>query len=221
MRRIEMNKTRIVAGTAGLTAVLAGGVYLIVGAVTGGATATTSAQATSGPASTSGVASGSPGKSSARSDVMGPALPGPSLTPIPTSTAERLARVRDEAKKHTVKVKHPLIKLPAAPGEVAVTDHGSVQQDGKTLRIVTARKDLTGYDELAWVADDGTKVGNARCSQKFRLSNEEAPEERPTLLLCWRTSEKKSVYTVAVDVKKRPSKAESVAAIDRAWSRLG
>jgi hypothetical protein len=70
------------------------------------------------------------------------------------------------------------------------------------------------------VTDDYTKVGNVNCTQKIRLSANVKPKERPTLLICWRTSAQKSVYTVAVKRDGQPSQAKSVAAIDKEWARL-
>jgi hypothetical protein len=87
--------------------------------------------------------------------------------------------------------------------------------------VMSARKNLAGYRELGWVAGDGERVGSATCSQTFRFSAGMAPAEKPALLVCWRTSAGRSVYTVATNPGGRPSKQASVAAIDKQWKRLG
>jgi hypothetical protein len=104
---------------------------------------------------------------------------------------------------------------------VTVTTYGVTNQDRRTMSVVSARADLTGRRELGWVVDAGIRVGSSRCTQTFRIEPGSAARERPTLLLCWRTSAQRSVYTVAIDLDGRPSKQESVAEIDRVWATLG
>jgi len=104
---------------------------------------------------------------------------------------------------------------------LTVTDSGSLPKDHHTLRVVSARGDLSGQRELAWVADSGHQVGDARCTQNFRIGPSAAPRVRPTMMLCWRTSAHRSVYTVAVDVQHPPSEKASVATIDQVWGQLG
>ncbi len=109
----------------------------------------------------------------------------------------------------------------AISASVTVTSSGSMPKDHHTLRVVSARADLSGQRELAWVADAGQPVGDARCTQNFHIGPKATARVRPTLLVCWRTSPDRSVYTVAVDVDHRPSAQASVAVIDDVWSRLG
>jgi hypothetical protein len=40
------------------------------------------------------------------------------------------------------------------------------------------------------------------------------------MLVCWRTSARRSVVTVAVAEQGRPSSGDSVAVIQREWARL-
>jgi hypothetical protein len=130
---------------------------------------------------------------------------------------------RDFAKKHQVTVKKPLSRPgpPAAPiKDLKVSEKGDVAKDRKMIRLVSARSDLTGQRELAWVAGEGEKVGKARCTKTIKLSNNAKARERDNLLLCWRTSAEKSVYTVMVDLSGKPSKKESVAAIEKQWSKM-
>jgi len=107
------------------------------------------------------------------------------------------------------------------PAAVQVTNSGSLPRDHHTLRVVSARGDLTGQRELAWVADAGHPVGDALCSQNFRFNPGSSAGPRPTMLICWHTSADRSVYTVAVDIDHPPSERASVATIDRVWSTLG
>jgi hypothetical protein len=102
-----------------------------------------------------------------------------------------------------------------------VSESGTLPKDRRTLKVVSARGDLTGSKELLWVADGGHPVGNARCSQKFRFNSKSDVTEKPTLLICWRTSATRSVYTVAVTLDGRPSEQASVATIDKVWAQLG
>jgi hypothetical protein len=142
------------------------------------------------------------------------------ITALPQKADERL----DAAKKagaHDIKPQHPVIRAEGAGLDVKVSENGDVRKGGKMLRVVSAHGDLTGYNELAWVADAGRPFGDADCSQNFRLSNEQVPKVRPTLMVCWRTSAKRSAYTVSVDLKGHPSKTEAVGAIDKAWKSLG
>jgi hypothetical protein len=152
------------------------------------------------------------------------AAPTPSPTPSPvhrkTDAERKKAMVGKAAAEARNLVKQP---LPPAGGTAASVSNVTVTRTGKpgnSLKVVSAGQDLTGYRELAWVADEGEAVGDARCTSTIRLSNAAEPRERPTLLLCWRTSATKSVYTVAVDSKGRPSKKASVAAIDERWAKL-
>jgi hypothetical protein len=92
-------------------------------------------------------------------------------------------------------------------------------QEGHTLKVASAPLDLTGYRELAWVRG-GERHGAATCTQKITVSPDVPPKVKPTLLICWRTSAKKSAYTVAVDFQGHPSATESVAALTKAWAAI-
>ena len=69
---------------------------------------------------------------------------------------------------------------------VSVMDLGSMPKDHHTLRIVSARGDLTGQRELKWAADAGHLVGTARCTKNFRIGTQPSASVKPTMLLCWR-----------------------------------
>jgi hypothetical protein len=149
----------------------------------------------------------------------GPAALTTSATPV--SDAERIASARAAA-KHSRPIQHPLpAVVPATPAsDLRVKNIGSAQA-GQTLRIVSAKSDLTGQDELAWVADGGAKVGAAWCSQNFRFADQAKPQHKPNLLVCWHTSPARSVYTVMVNMAGKPSRAASAAAIAKEWRKLG
>src|SRR5690348_5422495 len=53
---------------------------------------------------------------------------------------------------------------PESVAKVKVTSSGSIAKDKATLKVVTAHTDLTGQRELAWAADAGHPVGDARCT---------------------------------------------------------
>ncbi|WP_229069765.1 hypothetical protein [Actinoplanes sp. DH11] len=142
-------------------------------------------------------------------------------TPSPAkhvTTQERIERAREAAAKDGVKIQSARKPDPATK---PATDIKVVKAKAKgtgIMRVVTAKGDLTGQRELLWAADKGKKVGEAKCTQNFKFSNESSSQERPTLLLCWRTSADRSVVTVAVSEEgSKPSAAKSVAEIERQW----
>jgi hypothetical protein len=223
---LKQPRRRQVSAAAGLVAVaVAGSAYLLRDSPTGrsenvGATQPAASADGVTPSAAASVAAdtSTPATSATGATTTPPEVPS-TRTTEPRTADERLAAAR-KAGENDVKVQRPLIRTPTAGGDVTITERGDVRKSGKTLRVVTAKTDLTGYGELGWVADGGVKVGNASCSQTFRLSNEQTGKVRPTLMVCWRTSAERSVYTVSVNVHGRPSKAESARAIDVAWAKL-
>jgi hypothetical protein len=182
------------------------------------------AAATDSPATAS--AAGSTVASAAASGSASVAPAAESGTPAPTkpkSKKEQVEEVKGTAAKNTAKrVKRPLPPVADAVSadDLTVTTRGSLQKNKATLKIVSAEQDLTGQRELAWVADRGKRVGMAQCSQNIRLSPDVPPQVRPTMVICWRTSAAKSVYTVAVDLKGKPSAKDSAAEIAKVWKKL-
>jgi len=117
--------------------------------------------------------------------------------------------------------RRPAYTGPTVPAtQITEEKVGDIRKDRSDMRIVSARGNLTGQGALAWVVDDGEKVGHAHCTQKIQLSNNPKPKVRPTLLLCWRTSATRSVYTLAVNLDGPPSKKASIAALEKAWAKL-
>jgi hypothetical protein len=213
-------RTKALVGIACL-AVLGGGAFLITDEVSGDhATTVTTGSGTLEPSATSTTAP----KIADPSD----GAPLPSTTSAPArekSLGERLATARSANARAGTEVRRPLPPqngtAMVAADELTVTKSGSLVKDGATLQVVSARHDLTGQRELSWAADDGRAVDKVRCTQNFRFSAGTPAVEKPMLLLCWRVSAARSVYTIAVTVKGRPSTAVSAAAINRRWAKLG
>ncbi|MCY1145359.1 hypothetical protein OWR29_45785 [Actinoplanes sp. Pm04-4] len=220
----KISRRRMVVGGVGLAAVLGTGAILLTANSERDSTAT--APNPTPAASSSPASSPSPdapaGSASSAPASAGPAVPSPAVSASPKTLQERLAAARSANKRLGTEPRHaPPPNGNEIHSAVTVKNQGDIRKGGKTLRIVSARQDLTGLRELAWVADEGKPAGKARCTQNIRLYNNPKPRERPTLLLCWRTTADKSVYTVAVDVNERPSTAESLKAIERRWAEMG
>lgn len=224
MRNLSRRRKQAIAGAAGLAVVL-GGATVAATQRYGHQDATVAVEAPPPADDVTASPTPSPTGSSASATPKPEAAstkPAPTLS-LPPDAAERVADARAAAAKDGVPVKRPLPQptVPEIPDdEVTVRESGSVRKDKATMRLVSARGDLSGQRELGWVADRGEKYGDALCSQTITLSNM-PPERKPTLLICWRTSAKKSVYTVMVSLDGRPSRPKSVAAIDAEWKRLG
>ncbi len=134
---------------------------------------------------------------------------------------ERIDAAREAMAKKGVKLTRPLEAKPhpGATGEATTSTSGSLNKDGIT-RVTTAKYDLTGQKDLLWAADGGKKVGPASCTQKFRFSRDAPAQERSTMLMCWRTSAKKSVVTVTVEKTGRPSVKSNLEVLSREWAKL-
>jgi hypothetical protein len=174
-----------------------------------------------GPTSTVGL----PGAAVGADLVAVPAAPattapvaatGPATEPS-LSTSQRVANAK-AAKRVPVLRPLPEKVEPVPRSEIHVRQITG-QRTGRTLRIVSAKGDMTAQDELAWV-DGGHRAGPVTCTQDFRFSGDAPAQFRPTMLVCWRTSATKSVYTVMVDQRGKPSESASVAALSREWRTL-
>lgn len=228
-RRIRRRKQAFI-GVAGLT-VLGAGSFLVTSQVADNAKTETKDAAALAPVA---PVDETPSESAP------PASPSASAVPSPSASAEPPAATPSPTRSHSKTVKerikaaraaaaangHPVqraltpSKAVAKAGPVTVKTIGSLNEDGATMRVISAKYDLTGQREMLWAADDGEPVGNARCTQNFHFSNNAVASERPTMLLCWKTSAKKSVVTVAVTKEGRPAKPASAAAIDKLWRTL-
>lgn len=146
-----------------------------------------------------------------------PATSVPSSSVAPVDAAAAAARAKAKAAPMATSTS----SATAGTTPVSVVTLGSLPVNHRTVRVVSARTDLSSFRELAWRADAGRAVGDARCTQSFRFNSSMPPGERPTTLLCWRVGAGKSVYTLSVNLDEHPSEAESVALLDRAWNELG
>jgi hypothetical protein len=204
----------LVPGVAGLTA-LGVGVLAVTGNDTEHRPARPDAVVTGAPAPDPSVVTGSDqvvrAEATRRAEEVQNLM---SAGKVPQGVAEKWADARTAVERAGTGPRRPLPVVPGAVTRPTVRTIGNI-------RVTSARADLTGQGELAWVADQGERVGDAHCSQKFRLSIDDPAVTRPSLLVCWQTSATKSVYTVVVDRNGRPSRPASVAAIARAWSDLG
>ncbi|WP_436527524.1 hypothetical protein [Actinoplanes sp. HUAS TT8] len=213
MRHADLLPKRAVLGLAGLATVL-------------GATACQSPGSTPEPAAGKApvaATSSPPAEQQVVGSVQGMSAPERPMGPVaPKSTSERLSDARGANERLGTTVRRPREKAPTAvdPSKVRRVEIGSVQKDKHLMRIVSSKQDLSGYAELAWVADNGEPHGDANCSRMIQVSDS-PPKAKPTLLICWRLTPKKSVYTVAVDLRTNPTAKASVTALDREWKRMG
>ncbi|RSM54667.1 hypothetical protein DMB66_37185 [Actinoplanes sp. ATCC 53533] len=233
-RRIRRRKQAFI-GVAGL-AVLGAGSFLVTSQVADNAKTETkdaAALVPVAPVDETPSESAPPAAPSASAVPSASAAPSPSasakppvVTPSPSrshskAVDERIKAARAAAAADGHPVQRALTPSKAAKtGPVTVKTIGSIYEDGATMRVLSAKFDLTGQREMLWAADDGEPVGDARCTQNFHFSNNRVPGERPTMLLCWRTSAKKSVVTVAVVKEGRPAKPASAAMIEKVWRTL-
>ncbi|GIF39683.1 hypothetical protein BC793_102358 [Actinoplanes xinjiangensis] len=235
--RSRRHRLRTAAGITGLAALLGAGAYATTSRIVGdGDTETRDvtavgqpAQRATGPAeptvSSSAPTPGAGGSAPSTGSATGAAQPvnPPAAEPTESkSVRQQIVEAREKAAKDGIRVQRARTPAPdvAAPvGEV--TEATEPFQDNGTLRTISARYDLTGQRELLWIANEGKKVGDARCTQKFQFSNNTTPRERPTMLLCWRTSQDKSVMVLAVTPEGRPDARDAVAKLDTRWRAMG
>jgi len=229
MSQHDSNRRRkqVVLGVVGLAAVLGAGAYVITAQVMDHRSATTTSD-TAALAPMVGAAPETPTEAPAASATASPSVTSspsaapPSTTPSPsrgTSVDDEIRKAREKAAKDGYPLQRALTAAPHAESG-PVSERSEPRPDG-SLRIITAKFDLSGQRELLWAADRGEAVGDSHCTQNFHFSHNTKPAIRPNLLLCWRTSAERSVATVLVDQKGKPSIAESVQIIDREWAKLG
>ncbi|GAA0510627.1 hypothetical protein Ade02nite_46020 [Paractinoplanes deccanensis] len=229
-RRRKQRAKQAAVGVAGL-AVLGAGAFFVTTQVAGrnagtetrdaGALAPMASPATGVPPSTAPSA-----EPTAEADTVAPSKgavkQSSSPTPAPSrslSVEEQIKEAREKAAKDGHPVQRALTAAPnAKPGPV--NKRNETLPNG-TLRVITAKHDLTGQGELLWAADKGKKIGQISCTQNFKFSNNSKASVRPNMLLCWRTSAGKSVVTVLVDQDGKPSTEKSAEVINSEWAKLG
>jgi len=226
MSEHDSNRRRklVLLGVAGLAAVLGAGAYVITAQLLDHRNATTTSD-TGALAPMITPASETPAETPQASMAASPSasVAPPSATPSPSpssSVDDEIRKAREKAAKDGFPLQRPLTAGPHAESG-PVSERSVARPDGGSLRIITAKFDLSGQRELLWAADRGKVVGDARCTQKFHFSDTMKPAVQRNLLLCWRTSAERSVATVMVDLTGKPSTAESLLIIDREWAKLG
>jgi hypothetical protein len=144
-----------------------------------------------------------------------------SLEPPPAEetdeqTRKEIRKARDKAAAEGVPLKRPLAGSTATAGAV---NERSTMIGSTSVRVMTARMDLTGQPPLNLVAGRGEGVGSGvTCTNRIRFSLDEPAVERPTLLLCWRTAMNRSVVTMAVTPKGQAPTAAIVDLMNREWA---
>jgi hypothetical protein len=230
-------RNRLAVISVAAAVVLGGSAYLVTSrvgdrdgdTVTGDTGALAPAAASPLPSPTSSVApSSSAAPSSAAPSSAAPRSPSKRATATrPTraaSTAEvrrQIDRARQKAAADGIPLQRPLAASTAAPAHDAdsYVEQSRSLAGGGTMRIMSARYDLSGQREMLWAADRGHPEGDAHCTNNFHFSATGVASVRPTMLLCWRTSDDRSV--VVLTVAKNPSTAGSVGVIDKRWNELG
>jgi hypothetical protein len=224
---------QIAIGATGLAVVLGAGGYLIASGdgITEprdtGALAPIVAPSPSVPAATDSapaVASAGPSPSESTSASRSVSV---TATASPTVRkqvdAKKVRKEIDEARAKAAKAGIPLQRpLTAQDNGAAVVSTVTEETVGEVVRISTARGDLTGQSPRILAADKGQAVGNGSyCTHQIRFSENAPARAIPNTLLCWRTSDTRSVVTLAVARKGKPTTATSLAIIDREWAELG
>ncbi len=216
-RRRDLRRRLAVAGVTGTFAVLAGA-YFLTTRVTGAGQDTVPEPAALAPLTTA----------------VTPSTDGTGQSPVPGEfRASRTTRPAQPAKRTPSPTPATLTALSApvggppqaseTPGAVkhgVVTRRVETVQNG-TVRVSSARFDLTGENDLPLAADGGYAAGNdVRCTTRLRFGAGEPVAARAGLLLCWRVSDRRSVVTIAVAAHGMPDPRDSVDIIAREWAAL-
>lgn len=218
-------RRRIALGALGLAAVLGTGAYVITDQLTGRQSedarpVDVPVAAPVAPASGSTV-SATPEGPTAEPSTSAQATPSAAPSSLSASVMESIREARRKMAEDGVRVQRPIQpKTTRTAEDVQMTTQGSLKEGG-IVRVVSAPEDLTGQRELAWVAGGVTRHRGVECSQTVRLSNDAQPQRKPNLLICWRTSAKKSVIAIVVDPQGRPSRSKAVGALEKKWRSIG
>ncbi len=146
---------------------------------------------------------------------------------IPTRPAPTSADVRRQikaARSAAAADGHPLQRPLTVAGEAqtppGLSERTETTRDG-TIRVVSAKGDLTDQREMLLAADSGQPVGHSHCTNNLRFSAGAPPRKLAGLLLCWRISGARSVLTLATAKGgHKPSADASTAIIDQEWAKL-
>lgn len=232
-------RNRLAVISAATAVVLGGGAYLFTsqmgdrdgGTVTGDAGALAPAAtpptvpplpppAAPGAPSSAGPSSIGPSSAGSRSASKRARATQTTRAADPAEVRKQIDKARQKAAADGIPLQRPLAAA-AAPAHDAdsYTEQSRSLIGGGTMRIMSARYDLSGQREMLWAADRGHQVGDARCTNNFHFSATGVASVRPTMLLCWHTSDDRSV--VVLTVSKNPSMADSAGVIDKRWKELG
>ncbi|MET0417220.1 MAG: hypothetical protein ABW022_14510 [Actinoplanes sp.] len=231
MKVNDLSRRWMIAGVAGVALLGGGGAYLLT--ATGDDATTPQEVGALAPVTPPSSSSSSPSSSPSPSPSVS-ASPSPSPTASPSarkSTAAVKTTDPDEVRKEVmearkraeadgIELQRPVQTKGKAVAQNLVSTRMEQTATG-TIRITTARADLAGQQDQALAGDEGNPVGDARCTQKIQFTRSKPARDIPTTLLCWRTSDDRSVVTMAVVPNGRPHTAASLAIIDREWARLG
>ncbi|WP_436527525.1 hypothetical protein [Actinoplanes sp. HUAS TT8] len=221
-RRIDQpygRRSRTAAGMIGLAAVLGAGAYVTTSLLVDDDTDTAQEYRVVTPATT--PPSSSPAVSSpAAAAATSAGTPSASTTTDQARVRQEIMAARKAAEKDGFPVERPIEEqVGHAVGASSETTRSL--PGGGTMKITTAAYDLSGRRPLNWAADQGTDVDGSKCTQKFHFSQGDPGGLRPTMLLCWRTSDKRSVAVLSVTPNGKPSIADSTATVDSEWKKLG
>lgn len=157
-----------------------------------------------------------------------PGIDGTGLYAVPGNLqASRATRPAQTAKRAPSPTPSFLPSVVASPSETAAARlHAMVMRRietvrNGTVRVSSARFDLTGQSDLTLAADEGhAERDGVRCTNRVRFSPDEPAATRNSLLLCWRTSGDRSVVTMAVAARGRPDPEDSIGIIEQEWAAL-
>ncbi len=160
-----------------------------------------------------------------------PGIDGTGVSAVPgnlqASRTTHPAQIAKRAPSPTPAALAGLASAPAPPAQTAagvpqamVTRRVETVRNG-TVRVSSARFDLTGQSDLQLAADPGHAVGDGvYCTNRVRFAADEPVTTRTGLLLCWRTSDDRSVVTMAVAAHGVPDPSDSVDIIEQEWATL-
>ncbi|WP_157437396.1 hypothetical protein [Actinoplanes subtropicus] len=236
-RMAGRRRAMAVGGVAGMAVLLGGGAYLVMSGPAG--REATVAQDTRplaplrqsvSPPPTTGAPASAPTSASVSTSPAPAASSGgrtartgsPAASEDEAAVRKKIMAAREAAAKDGIPLQRPLTAPPGAMRAADdTTETTTPLPDGGVRRMVAARGDLSGDRLMLWAADDGTPVDGARCTQRFHFSGAAPAAVRPTMMLCWRLSDSRSVVVLTITRNGRPSATESAAEIDKQWRKLG
>jgi hypothetical protein len=214
MSLLQGRRARVAAGTAGLAMLLGAGAC-------GGESAAEHDAAALAPVSPPVSSAPVPSSPTSASASPSPAPPSASPAPsLPAKVAASIRAARERMAKDGVKVVRPLPARSQVAAEDLQRSTTGTLNSGGIVRVVTAHSDLTGQQELGWVAGGISRYGNDECTQTIKTFSKPTPTFKPNLLICWRVSATKSVVAIVVDPKGHPSRPKALATLDRKWRSM-